>query len=187
MAVLTTPGLTQSIRNGWSIALLAYVNHPDGAVRVWNGVGDLDYDGNTWDGVGTLGSVKNIGGTRQLAIRRITFELRGLPADSLQWLNADIRNVTAQAWIAGLAADGTKVNGTAWQIVDGLADYQELPIGDDGSVTIRLHITEPVFRMEQPQDLAFTPEWLKSTRDEDATGLDLISTLANASKNWTRI
>jgi hypothetical protein len=37
--------------------LLAYIDWPDGALRVHSGVGDISFDGEAWLGVGKLGSV----------------------------------------------------------------------------------------------------------------------------------
>jgi len=39
MSVLTTLGLQESIRHGWPIANLAYIDHPDGEVWLWDEIG----------------------------------------------------------------------------------------------------------------------------------------------------
>ncbi len=186
MAVLTTVGLQESIRRGWPRVWLAYFDHPDGEVWLWTGVGDLVYAGQTYEGIGQFGGIAGVGGSKQLGVRQITFELRGIPADAAQWLGADVRGQTARAWVAGLNAAGTQVNGAAWQAVDGKADYQELPIQDDGTIAVQLRVVEPVFEMERSQNLRWTAQRLKETHGSELTGLDLISSLADASENWTR-
>jgi hypothetical protein len=185
MAVLTTFGLQQSIRQGWPRAWLAYVDHPDGEVWVWSGVGALEYDGATYEGLGRFGNISGVGGEKVLGVRQVTFAVAGIPTEAIKWLNTDVRGAVAGAWIAGLDKDGREVNGSAWPVVDGLADYQELPVGDDGDVVILLHVNDPVFQLERSQSLLWTPEWAKARFGDDVSGLDLISSLADASENWT--
>ena len=160
MAVLTTLGLQQSIRQGWPLAWLAYIDHPDGEVWLWSGVGDLVYDGQTWQGVGEFGRVVNVGGAKQLAVRSLDFELTGIPDEAAQYLNKDIRGRSAKAWVAGMDHDGIGVNGSAWPVVDSIADYQELPIDDDGTVVVRISVTEPVYSIERAREDAWTSEWI---------------------------
>lgn len=189
MTVLTTLGLKQSIRQGWPLAMLVYIDHPDGEIRLWTGIGDLKWDGNTYEGIGRFGGIKNIGGAKELRVRQLTFELRGVPADATKHLNKDIRNRASQAWIAGMDKRGQHLNGEPWKVVDGKADYHEFPVEDDGTVTVQMMVTEPVWSIERAQNLAFTPEWINERfRDggNRITGLDLISTLANRQESWTR-
>lgn len=185
MSVKTTLGLQQSIRQGWPIAALAEIDHPDGVVRVWSKVGTLEYDGASWQGIGFLGRITGIGASKRLSIRQLVFELRGVPGDSTTWLSADVRNRSAKAWLAGMDERGQYVNGTAWQIVDGLCDYQELKFEDGGTAAIRLTVSEPVVSIERAQNLAWTPEWIRNEYGDDVSGLDRITELVNAQKQWT--
>jgi hypothetical protein len=43
-----------------NIAILAYLNWPGGAVRVWTGKGTVTWSGNNYTGVGNLGSIDKI-------------------------------------------------------------------------------------------------------------------------------
>lgn len=186
MSVRTTVGLQQSVRNGWPVVALAYIDHPDGAVRVWSGVGSLEYAGATYEGIGFFGRVRNIGASKKLTVRQVIFELRGVPPDSTTWLSASVRNRSASAWIAGMDERGKYVNGTAWQIVDGTCNYQELKFDDPGAAIIELTVSEPVVSIERAQNLAWTPEWIRDTHGADVSGLDRLSELASAQKSWTR-
>jgi hypothetical protein len=186
--ILTTVGLAQSIRRGWPIALLAHVDHPDGAVAVWSGIGVLEHEGTIYEGVGRLGGISGVGGSLRLAVREIAFDLAGVPPEASESLNARVRGREARAWIAGLTADGARVNGAAWPIVAGICDTQTLEAGEDGTARLRLRITEPVFAIERAQNLAFTPEWLNARFPDSPdrlTGLDLVSGLASKSVSWT--
>jgi hypothetical protein len=194
MTCLTTPGLAESIRNGWPTAALAAIDHPtEGIIRFWDGTGVLRWDGYDWKGLGHLGKMIGLGGSKRLLLRTVTFEISGLPEDAEVRLEPALRNRAAQAWIAGLDKRGRKVNGEPFQEVDGLVDYQELKAGDDGSQVIHVTIGEPVYSIERAQTLSYTPEWANSYLEawrnanlsgDRITGYDRLSELANATRSW---
>jgi hypothetical protein len=194
--IRTTPGLQESIAKGWPRTMLAEIDHPAGEIlRLWDGVGDLSYDGYTWKGINPFGRVVGIGGSKRLLIRSVTFLLSGIPANQTVYLDPRLRNRPAKAWLAGLDERGVKVNGEAFMEVNGLCDYQEHKVDDNGGQLIYMTVAEPVYSIERAQSLSYTPEWINSYlrrwRDrnlggERITGLDRLSELANATRSWTR-
>lgn len=52
-------------------------------VRIWTGTGDASVLGATWSGVGELGIIDGLGGSRELSARSISVSLVGIPADAL--------------------------------------------------------------------------------------------------------
>jgi hypothetical protein len=52
-------------------------------VHVWTGVGDLVWNGKTYKGVGTLGSVSTVGESSEIEAQGITLTLSGIPAELL--------------------------------------------------------------------------------------------------------
>lgn len=188
MACLTTLGLEESIRNKWPVTFLVYIDYPSEPIRLWAGVGDLKYAGYTYKGISRLGKVPRLVESSQIAVRQSTLQLRGVDPDAEETLGEDIRNRAVNVWVAGLTATGKHVNGEAWQVVEGLADYHELKT-EEGLATINLMVSEPIFSIERAQNLLFTPEWVNETfqgSGDRITGLDLMSTLENRSENWTR-
>jgi len=203
MTILTTAGLAESIDKGWGTRALAAINHPiaavidiwpDGVIRLWDGIGVLRYDGKDWRGIGPFGAVAGIGGSKRLLLRTVTFVMSGIPANEEVYLDPLLRNRPAQAWTAGMTANGARVNGEAFQEVDGLVDYQTLKNEDGGIQSIELTIGEPVYSIERPQSLAYTPEWANAYLEdwrtanlsgERITGYDRMAELANATRSWT--
>lgn len=196
MTCLTTPGLAESIRNGWPIIAMVAIDHPSGGImRFWDGVGLLSYGGYDWMGFGRYGRMTGVGGSKRLMLRTVTFELSGLPDDAPLTLDPELRNRPAQAWVAGMDARGTRVNGEPFQEVDGLVDYQELKADDSGEQVIRVMVGEPVYSIERAQTLSYTPEWANSYLEDwratnlsgdRITGYDRLSELANATRSWER-
>lgn len=204
MTTLTTPGLQQSIRSGWPIATLASIDlptaavketWPDGIIRVWDGVGVLDYDGHEWKGIGPYGQLTGASGSKQLMLRSVTFRLVVPPSSQPTYLTPEMRNRPAKAWIAGMDAAGRYVNGDPFQEVDGLCDYQTLKSDENVVQSIELSVVEPIYSIERAQSLKYTSEWanrwLRSWRDRNlagqrVTGFDRIPELQDATREWTR-
>lgn len=204
MTILTTVGLQQSIAEGWPIRALARIYHPvrgvletwpDGWLRMWDGIGELHYDGQPWRGIGPFGRVTGIGGSKRLMIRTVTFEMVGIPANQAIMLDPALRNRRAQAWTAGMDERGVKVNGEPFLEVDGLCDYMTHGADDSGVQSIQIVVGEPVYSIERAQNLAYTSEWANSYLEDwrlrnragaRITGYDLIPELANATRSWTK-
>lgn len=184
MTVLATPGVAESIRNKWGICALAFIDHPDGEVWVWSGVGTLRFGGNTYIGLGVMGTLSGIGGSKKLAVRALTFALTGIPSEAAKYLNKSIQDRAAKAWLAGLKANG-KINGDPWQVVDGKCDYQTFEPSTD-NISLALTVLEPIYSIERAQNLAFTPQWLKNTYGTELTGLDDVPGMRDRQRNWTR-
>jgi len=56
-----------------------------GPLRLWTGLGDLQYQGNTFTGTGTLLSVSEISETAELSVRGASLSLSGIPSDILSY------------------------------------------------------------------------------------------------------
>ena len=184
MATYTTAGLAESIRRRWPLAVMAYIDHPDAEARLWSGTGTLIHGGHEWQGVGRLGRISGIGGSKRLTVRRLTFSFSGVPPEAARWLNRNVRNRPAKAWFAGLRPDG-RVNGEPWMLVNGTCDYQDFE-PSQGGVEINLYVTEPIWSIERALNLAYTPQWLKGRYGADVGGLDDIPGMRNRIVNWER-
>jgi hypothetical protein len=62
-------------------AKLVYMDFLSGAVRVWSGVGNFVYDGNTYTGVGTFGGISETEETDNPVANGITLTLSGVPSE----------------------------------------------------------------------------------------------------------
>lgn len=182
---LSTYGLAESIAKGWGYAVLAYVDHPEGELWVWSGIQTLSYGGHDYIGVGRLGGVSGVGGSKKLGVRQVTFIMSGIPTEAAARMNSQVRNRVARAWLAGLKKNAIAINGDPWPIVDGTCDYQELVPGGN-NCAIKLIINEPIWSIEREQNAAFTPQWIKAVHGDAITGLDDIPGMRNRSENWTR-
>ena len=73
---MTRRTLDQVLREGNSPeVLLVKIEHPDGDVYLWDGLGKLDYDGQTWKGVGRLGSVQMAPSDTEVQVTDVVFTM----------------------------------------------------------------------------------------------------------------
>ena len=64
-------------------AFLLYLGLDSGATYLWTGVGNLSYDGNTYQGVGALGSIGSVAEDSKLSDVRFSVKLSNIPAGAL--------------------------------------------------------------------------------------------------------
>jgi len=63
--------------------LLAELDFVSGTKRLWSGVGNLDWNGVTWEGTGDFGRVSSIEETMELRAVGMSLQLAGVDADDL--------------------------------------------------------------------------------------------------------
>lgn len=177
--------IRNAIQKGRRIAVLVEIDHPNGQVNVWSRVGNLQYNGLTWTGIGTLGRITGIGGSKTLQVVQVTFELRGVPPDTVTFLESNVRGRQAQAWLAALQPHADAIDGDLYPIVSGLCDSQQLAITDQLGATVQLIVNEPIFIVDRAQNLAWTSEQLAAEWGPGLTGLDDIPELVNKNVSWT--
>src|SRR5712664_637758 len=177
-----TARMAESLRNRKPLALLAEIGHPSGTARFWTGIGTLSWNGFTWAGSGTLGSVAPIKHTSDLTIQEINFGLAGVDPAIVATLSDNVRNLSGKVWLACLG-HGNAVVKDPFQIVDAVLDYQSFSAAEDGTVAISITARTGFYTLERALDEAWTTEEQKLTYPTDS-GLDLISGLQNQTIQW---
>lgn len=178
-----TARMAEHIRRRKPLALLAAIEHPSGNAYFWTGIGQLQWNGFTWTGSGTLGTITPIKHTSDLIIQEIQFQLAGLPPDVVATLDDNVRNLSGRAWLAGINT-GNSVIRDPYQIVDSQLDYQSFSAQPDGTVSIAITARTGFYTLERAIDEAWTTEEQHLTFPNDS-GLDLIPALQNQDIQWT--
>lgn len=81
--------------------LLAYFDFSGGAVRVHSGLGPLSWGGNTYTGLGDLGSVSTVKETTETRANGMQFTLSGIPSTMVTRILAeDYRGRSCKLWLA---------------------------------------------------------------------------------------
>lgn len=182
MARPLTARMARALRNGAPICLLGEIGHPDGIKRFWTGVGPLEYDGVTWIGLATLGSVAPVKYTAELVIQEIVFTLSGMPEDAVTWLPENVRNLPAGVWLAAL--ENGAIVADPYQIISALQDYPSFKIEDDGTASISLFARAGFYTLERAVDEVHSSEDQKRIYGSTDTGLDMIPGLQRTDVIW---
>ena len=88
-------------------ALLAYFDFSGGAVRIWSGLGDLSWGGNTYTGGGDLVNVEPVQETNEVRANGLSFRLNGMPSAMVTRILAEnYRGRSCKLWLGLFDAAG---------------------------------------------------------------------------------
>jgi hypothetical protein len=80
---------------------LASLQFADNTIYVWSGIGPITWNGNTYQGVGSLGSISTISEDSTVEAKNVAFELSGIPSTLVSEVLWETRLLyTAQAYFA---------------------------------------------------------------------------------------
>ncbi|SFQ81913.1 hypothetical protein SAMN05216176_12519 [Nitratireductor indicus] len=98
--------LDQVLRSGnVTDVVLVKLDHTDGPVYLWNGLGLLDHDGVEWRGVGRLGSVKLGAADTEVKINDVVFALSGIDEEYVSYLDSTVKGSKGWVWKAFMGPD----------------------------------------------------------------------------------
>lgn len=144
-------------------AILVDLDTASGHVRLWSGLGSFVWLGNTFTGVGKLGTISAIGETRDIRSQGIKLTLSGIPSDMISVaLNDALPGLSVNVWIA-MFTDPNGSPPTSTMIVDpylafsGLTDSIDLVDGGDTS-TIEIAAESELIRLQQANETRYTHE-----------------------------
>ena len=136
------------------VAVLVDAVFGSGTVHVWSGLGDLEWNGDAYQGTGELGSISSITETSDLRAEGIVITLGGLDPDliSIGLQEVAIAN-EVMVWLAQLDAAGAVIADPylAWQ------GYMDVPVITEGAETASISITcESIGAMRGPRNRLYT-------------------------------
>jgi hypothetical protein len=148
---------------------------------VWTGIGDLVWGGNTYKGVGTLGSISDVSEGSELHADGVTVSLSGIDpvllADSLE----DIQpGNPAKIWIG--AMNNGAVVGTPYLFFSGTMDKAPIQItppnaDGDSTATISLALENKMIDHSRPSQRRYTAADQKSNGHPTDSGFNHVEEL----------
>lgn len=153
-----------------------------GTTYVWNGVGNLTWGGNTYTGVGDLGSISAIEETAELKASGIVLSLSGIPSTMLSLTLASMRaGLTASVYFAAFTS-GNVLIANPILVFEGLTD---VPTIEDGGDTAKISITVESLEVDWARQRVrrYTPEDQKLIDPVDR-GFEYIAKLQDAKFQW---
>jgi hypothetical protein len=164
--------------------LLAYADFPDGAVRIWTGIGTLVSEGQEWIGMGELLSVEDITETTDSAQHGMAVRLSGIPSELFSKITlGNYQNRRAELSMLVFDRDYEAI-GAPIVLFRGLMDSDAVKdTGTEVSVTINLE--SALSDQLRPRVFRYTHED-QQTRYPDANdrGLEFVAALQNLQLRW---
>ena len=154
---LTSAFKTQTQAASLEPVLLAFFDFQGGAVRVWSGLGSKVWDGNTYVGLGHLGSVSAIEETADVRANGVAFQVSGVPSALIATVLGDnYQGRPVKLWIAALDATGAIV-ADPYLIFAGRMDNVEIDEGPETSV-IRINAESRLIDLQRTRERRYTHE-----------------------------
>lgn len=178
-----TQAMTEAIHAGYTLALLADIEHPSGTVHYWTGVGTLLYNGISYIGAGRFGSVAPVKHTSDLSIQEVVFSLSGVLPEEAAELEDNVRNDIATVWLACIGEQGEVVS-SPYQLIGAELDFQSLSVSEEGEAILSITARTGFYTLERAINESWTPENQKQTYPTDV-GLDFVPVLQNQEVQWT--
>lgn len=177
-----SPEFMEALANGAAPAVLLDVDHPDGPGYFWEGVGELKFEGKTYQGAGLLGTITQTRKSAELRIDEIRFTLNALDPEQVSKLSDNVRN---RIVVIRLAAMNERQEVVAVYEVDEVSlDYQTDKF-DQGMAAVEVVGQSGFWTLERSTDAVYSQEE-QALEFPDDTGLSLIPSLRNKDISWNK-
>ena len=171
-----------------SEVLLVKIEHPEGDVYLWDGLGILDYDGQEWQGVSRLGAVQIAPSDTEVQVTDVTFTLSGVDEKYISYLDQTVKGNRAWVWKAFLGPDyGVRF---VELLGDCELDQPTFAIEPNGQATMRIASNGGFYFLERQSSAVWDVEEQRNylisigINPDTDTGFDLMSELKNTQINW---
>ena len=181
MARNLTTAFTEEIdKSALQYCLMSKAEFDSGDVNVWTGLGDLSYDGDTYQGAGNLLGISAVEETKAIEAKGTRFTMSGIPESHISLaFNEDYQGRPVTLFFAVIDELGEVI---PHKLFSGYMDIME--IEDTGATaTIFIDAESDLIRLTTANDSKYTPEDQKSRFDGDK-GLDFIPIIADLDITW---
>lgn len=173
---------TTSINSGIVYpALLARLDFKDGPLLVWNGIGDLSFNNETYSGVGTFGNISEVEESTDLRANGLVLQLSGIPSDLITVaLNATYQGREGSLFLALLNEQGALI--AAEERFSGIMDTMDIEEGPQTS-TIRLALEEDIIELKRARIRRYTDQDQRIDSPDDK-GLEFVAVIQGKPILW---
>ncbi len=162
--------------------LMVEIDHPVRFICAWNGLGDLDYGGNTYEGMGYVGSVNPIGTSAEIEVPEGSFGLSGVDADALEGMGESVKGRFANMYEAFLDEYHRVVEREL--LFRCRLDYQTFKVDpESGKSDIAVFWHAGMFHLLNRSGAKMSPEEARAL-DPDETGYDEVHLQQDVQLIW---
>lgn len=154
---LTTALKDQTLADSLTPVFFAFFDFQSGAVRVWSGLGSKVWDGNTYTGLGHLGTVSPIEESADVKANGVAFQLSGVPSSLIATVLGDnYQGRTVKLWLGALDS-ASAIIADPYQVFAGRMDNVEIDEGPETAV-IRVFAESRLVDLQRSRERRYTHE-----------------------------
>lgn len=153
------------------------MTHDDGDVLAWDGVGDFDFNGDTYLGVAGLAEIGGVSNSSDIQNHAVTVRLNGVPLSVFRGVSPSIRNQTAELYAVWISTE-TGLAIASKLVFAGFGDFLTTRLTEE-TISLTATIRAP------HSDWSVVPRAYYTSADQSRlhpgdTGCDYTSALENA-------
>ena len=155
-----------------------------GPVRLWSGLGEIDWNGKTWSGAGTLLGLGAIDETGEVVAGGTAVSLSGVPLDMVQMAIVEARQgLPGRVWI-GLRTQAGAIIADPVQAFSGRLDVPEIK-DDAESCTITISYESRLIDLTVARSWRYTHESPPALHPGDL-GFEYVTAIQDREITWGR-
>lgn len=166
-------------------ALACFMDLVSGPIRVWTGIGNKTWDGNTYNGIGMIGGVSPIQESTAVVANGISLNLTGIPSDMISVaLQERYRGRKVYLWLWLFDGSNALITSPV-QLFAGRLNT--MTIQDSGeTATITIAAESRIVDLNRARERRFTDGDQKQLYPGDL-GFEFVANLQNADWPWGRV
>jgi hypothetical protein len=166
------------------LALLVEMEFTSGFLRLWSGLGPVQYGGNEWTGAGNLFGFDTIEETRAVVANGVTLYLSGIPTELVAaCINDAQQGKIGRIYLAVLDANGA-IDGDAVELFTGRLDVPT--ISDQGeNCTINITYESRMIDLTRAREWRYTHESQQVLHPDDM-GFEFVTSIQDKEIVWGR-
>ena len=128
-----------------------------GYVRVWSGYGELTWNGNIWEGVGSLGSISSIQETSEIQANGISVSMTGIPAEFISLVLEESEQGKSGKVYLGFMDSSNQVIADPYLCFEGKLDIPSIQEEGESS-TVTITYESRLIDLQRPRETRLTNE-----------------------------
>jgi len=179
---LTESMLTQLEAGHVSPLFLADLEFASSTEHVWSGIGNIEWNGHTYRGLGHLASISAVTEKNEIQAQNITISLSGIPSELLEEAINEVKpNGTVKVWFGFMTNSGSIVADPS-QVCLGSMDVPTINEGADTSM-ISITVENPLVDLQRANNRRYTHEDQKIDFPTDK-GFEYVAAIQNWNGKW---
>jgi hypothetical protein len=153
-----------------------------GFLRLWSGVGDISWNGQTWSGAGTLLGISSIEESGEVVAQGTSISLSGVPVDLVALCISDAQQgLPGKLWLGLLTTSGGVIADPVQAFV-GRLDVPRISHGGE-SCTITISYESRLIDLNAPREFRYTDESQKQLYPGDRA-FEYVTTIQGQDIVW---